>query len=412
MFGFDPAADHAALVSEARGRRVFPASPEYSLVLRKISGRIAHGGGVRIPADSGDYETLRGLDRGRRPVRPADRPETDGRPRGARERVLAPAGKQQLRVVAAYSDGREADVTALAKFLSNNDGLASVQPGGLVTAGEVPGEAAVMASFMNQMDLFRVAVPRTERIDPYPAVPENNFIDHLVFEKLRKLNIAPSDLAGDADYLRRVYLDVIGTLPTADETRRFLDDKRQDRRARLVDELLERPEYADYWSLQWSDLLRVDRQALGPKRAYAYYKWVARFGGVRRAVRPVRPRRGDGGGAAGRGRPRQLLQGRDQTRRRGRRLVAGVPGHAHRLRRVPPPPVRPLGHGRLLRHDGVLLRRGREADRPRRHGDGGGRRRDQEPAHRRGDLRPRAWAIRSPRRRRSRATAAPPWPTG
>ena len=176
-----------------------------------------------------------------------------------------------------------------------------------------------MAGFMNQVDLFRVVVPRTERIDPYPAVPENNFIDRLVFQKLRKLNIVPSDLADDADYLRRVYLDVIGTLPTADEARRFLDDKRPDKRARLVDELLERPEYADYWALQWSDLLRVDRQALGPKRAYAYYQVGARVGGVESAVRPVCPGRGDGGGAAGRGRPRQLLQGRDQARRRGRR---------------------------------------------------------------------------------------------
>src|SRR5262249_19675389 len=153
------------------------------------------------------------------------------------------------------SDGREADVTAHAKFQSNNEGLAAVEPSGLVTAGEVPGEAAVMASFMNAVDVFRVVVPRAEEIKDYPAVPENNFIDHHVFLKLRKLNIVPSDLADDAEFLRRVYLDVIGTLPTAAEARRFLEDKRPDRRARLVDELLERPEFADYWALQWADLL-------------------------------------------------------------------------------------------------------------------------------------------------------------
>ena len=116
----------------------------------------------------------------------------------------------------------------------------------------------------------------------------------------------------------------------------------------------------------------------------------AGVGGVERAVRPVRAGRGDGGGAAGRGRAGQLLQGRDQARRRGRHAVPGVSRRAHRLRRVSPPPVRPLGHDRLLRHDGVLFRRGREADGRRRGGDGGGRRRGQEPAHRRGDLRPRA----------------------
>lgn len=274
VFGFDPATDYAALVKEARGRRIFPASPDYSLVLRKISGRIAHGGGVRMAAGGGDYETLRGWIAAGAPLGLPTDPKTTAVRVEPRERVLAPGGKQQLRVIATYSDGHEADVTALAKFQSNNDGLASVQSDGLVTAGDAPGEAAVMAGFMNQVDLFRVVVPRAGRIEPYPAVPENNFIDRLVFQKLRKLNIVPSDLADDADYLRRVYLDVIGTLPTAEEARRFLDDKRSDKRARLVDELLERPEYADYWSLQWSDLLRVDRQALGRKRAYAYYQWV------------------------------------------------------------------------------------------------------------------------------------------
>jgi len=276
VFGFDPSADYAALVKEARGRRIFPASPEYSLVLRKTSGHIAHGGGVRLPAGSDDYETLRAWIAAGAPFGQPTDPKTTAVRVEPRERLLTPRGKQQLRVIARTSEGREVDVTALAKFQSNNDGLASVQPGGLVTAGDAPGEAAVMASFMNQVDVFRVVVPRAEHIDPYPVVPENNFIDRLVLQKLRKLNIAPSDLADDAEYLRRVTLDVIGTLPTPAEARRFLDDRRPNKRAILVDELLERPEYADYWSLQWSDLLRVDRQALGSKRAYAYYQWIRR----------------------------------------------------------------------------------------------------------------------------------------
>jgi hypothetical protein len=274
VFGFDPAADYAALTQEGRGRRVFPAAPEHSLLLRKASGRVAHGGGVRIPAGSGDYETLRlwiaaGLPFGA----PAD-PTVTGIRVEPPERVLGQRGAQQLRVVARYSDGREADVTALAKFQSNNEGLAAVDADGLVTAGEVPGAAAVMASFRNAVDTFRVVVPRAEPIAHYPALPENNFIDRLVFRKLRRLEVLPSDRAGDAEYLRRVYLDVIGTLPGAAEARRFLQDQRPDRRARLVDELLERPEFADYWALQWADLLRVDRSALGRKYAYAYYQWV------------------------------------------------------------------------------------------------------------------------------------------
>jgi hypothetical protein len=208
------------------------------------------------------------------PVGPADAPRVTSLRVEPRERVLDARGQQQLRVVARYSDGHEVDVTAHARFQSNNDALATVDGDGLVTAGEVPGEAAVMASFMNVMGSFRAVVPRAGAIAKYPAVPENNFIDRLVFARLRKLNVVPSELADDPTYLRRAYLDVLGTLPTAAEARAFLADKRPDKRARLVDDLLKRPELADYWALKWADLLRVDRSALGPKGARAYHKWV------------------------------------------------------------------------------------------------------------------------------------------
>jgi hypothetical protein len=274
VFGFDPGVDYAALTMEGRGRRVFPAAPEHSLLLAKASGRVPHGGGVRISAGSAEYETLRAWIAAGLPFGdPADPKVVSIRVEPA-ERLLAMHGEQQLRVVARYSDGREADVTPHAKFQSNNDGLAAVSAGGLVSAGDAPGDVAVMAGFMNAVDTFRALVPRSEHVEHYPAVPENNFIDTLVFRKLRKLNVVPSDLADDAEFLRRVYLDVIGTLPTADEARRFLADRRPDRRARLVDELLRRPEFADYWSLKWADLLRVDRQALGHKDAYRYYRWI------------------------------------------------------------------------------------------------------------------------------------------
>jgi hypothetical protein len=274
VFGFDPLADHAALTKEARGRRVFPAAPEHSLLLTKISGGVAHGGGVRIARGSDEYEVLRGWIAAGMPLGAADAPRVERIRVEPAERPLARMGQQQLRVVACYTDGREVDVTAFAKFQTNNEGLASVSAGGLVTAAEAPGEVAVMASFMGAVDIFRALIPRPERIAHYPPLPENNFIDRLVVQKLRKLNILPSEPCSDADYLRRVYLDVIGTLPTAAEARRFLTNRRPDRRSRLVDELLERPEFADYWALRWADLLRVDRQALGHKRAYAYYRWI------------------------------------------------------------------------------------------------------------------------------------------
>lgn len=274
VFGFDPAADYDALTKEARGRRVFLASPENSLVLLKMSGGMAHGGGIRMPRGSAEYDTVRAWITAGTPFGSSADPKVVSLRVEPRERQLAMKGQQQLRAVAKYSDGRELDVTAHARFQSNNDGLAVVDANGLVTAGEAPGDVAVMASYMNQLDVFRALVPRSERIDPYPVQAENNFIDPLVLRKLQKLNVLPSGPADDAEFLRRVYLDVIGTLPTPAEARRFLDDQRADRRARLVDELLARPEYADYWALKWSDLLRVDRQALGHKRAYGYYRWI------------------------------------------------------------------------------------------------------------------------------------------
>lgn len=274
VFGFDPAADYAALTMEGRGRRVFPAAPDYSLVLAKASGRMAHGGGSRIARNSVEYATMRDWIAAGVPFGSATDPKVVSIRVEPGERLLAMKAQQQLRVIARYSDGREVDVTGHAKFQSNNDGLATVAADGLVTAGEAPGDVAIMASYMNAVDVFRAFIPCTEQVANYPALAESNFIDAHVFRKLKKLNIVPSRPADDSEFLRRVYLDVIGTLPAADEVRRFLASAEADRRTRLVDELLTRPEFADYWALKWADLLRVDRQALGHKRAYAYYQWI------------------------------------------------------------------------------------------------------------------------------------------
>jgi hypothetical protein len=274
VFGFDSEADYNALVKEARGRRVMHSAPEASLFLAKPSGRLPHGGGIRIHVGSDEYELIRGW-------------IAAGTPRGdplaskviavrvePKERVMRMKGQQQMRVIARHADGREMDVTGHARYQANQEALASVSAEGLVSVNETPGEVAIMASYMNCVDIFRAVVPRPDVISQYPAFPENNFIDGHVIRKLKKLNVAPSDLCGDTDYLRRIYLDVIGTLPTAGEARRFLGDKRGNKRELIVDELLERPEFADYWALKWADTLRVDRQILGHKRAYAYYRWI------------------------------------------------------------------------------------------------------------------------------------------
>ena len=274
VFGFDPAADYAALTQEGRGRRVVPAVPEKSLILVKAAGGVPHGGGVRLLRTSQEYQMLRdwiatGLSFGS-----AEDPHIESIVVSPREREMEPGGKQTLQVTASWSDGHTTNVTRHSRFQSNNEGLAAVDEGGLVTAGEVPGEAAVMASYLGEVAVFQALVPRTDRIDNYPELPENNFIDGLVYKKLRKLHVLPSGPGSDADFLRRAFLDIIGTLPTADEARAFLKDERSNRRALLVDELLKRPEFADFWALKWSDVLRVDRQALGHKLAYAYYRWI------------------------------------------------------------------------------------------------------------------------------------------
>src|SRR5579872_1482827 len=274
VFGFDPAGDYAALTQEGRGRRVTPAIPERSLLLAKASGRIPHGGGVRIDRTSGDYATLHNWIAAGLQFGSPDDPHVIAIEVTPREREMEAGQTQKLSVTAEFSNGRRIDVTGHVKFQSNNEGLASVDEGGLVTVGSVPGEVAVMASYLGQVDTFRAVVPRSERIEHYPVLPVNNFIDELVYQRLRKLRIVPSEPAGDADFLRRAFLDIIGTLPTADEARTFLTDERADRRVRLVEDLLKRPEFADFWALKWSDVLRVDRLVLGHKRAYAYYRWI------------------------------------------------------------------------------------------------------------------------------------------
>jgi hypothetical protein len=273
VFGFDPVADYSALLKEARGRRIFPAAPEKSLLLTKPAGQVPHGGGLRIPAGSDAYETLRSWIAAGAPFGDADVPRVQNIRVEPSERILAMHGQQQLRVIAHYQDGREVDVTAHTRFQTNNEAVSSVAADGLVRTADVPGEATIMAAYLNEVAGCRLLVPRSGKVD-FPKLAANNFIDPLVDAKLKKLNIVPSGSVDDQTFVRRVYLDVIGTLPTPDEVRAFIKDKAADKRAKLVDALLERPEYAEFWSVYWSDVLRVDRAILGHKRAYSYYSWI------------------------------------------------------------------------------------------------------------------------------------------
>lgn len=274
VFGFDPVADHGSLVKESRGRRLFLAAPERSLFLQKAAGMVPHGGGPRIERDSREYEVIRGWIAAGAPLGTDSDPKVQSIELSPDERVLDLKSQQRLRVLAKYTDGRVVDVTSLAKFQSNNDGVANVDETGLIQVGDTPGQVAIMASYAGQVDVFLALIPRAEKIDNYPQLAETNFIDRLVHAKLKKLNIVPSGVCDDATFLRRVTLDLIGTLPTADEARAFLADSRPDKRLRWVDALLDRPELADFWALKWADLLRVERNVLGHKGAHDYYQWI------------------------------------------------------------------------------------------------------------------------------------------
>lgn len=273
VFGFDPAADYIALTQESRGRRVLPTIPDQSLLLLKASGGMPHGGGVRILRGTDEYRLLRDWIATGMPVGRKDAPRVTAVRVIPAEQVLAFRSRQKLKVIAEYSDGHQVDVTRHARFQSNREAVATVDEDGEVVIQAVAGDAAIMAAYQDCNAIFSVLVPRPD-VPTEQGSPALNELDRLVDAKLLKLNIVPSPICDDATYLRRIYLDLIGRLPTPAESRAFVASTSPEKRRAVVDGLLQRSEYADYWALKWSDWLRVDRQALGHRGAYSYYKWI------------------------------------------------------------------------------------------------------------------------------------------
>jgi hypothetical protein len=279
LFGFDPAFDYRQIVQSAKGRRIVPTDPERSLLLLKPSAQMDHGGGERLPQQSSAYEVLRRwLEDGAPPPGENDPPLKDlvVWPAG---RTLIPGERQQLVIQAVWGDGRSEDVTPLARFDALNDSVAAVRPDGLVTA-RGPGESHVMVRFEGQAKVFRATLPYA----PAPAEepPAWNYIDEKLRSRWKELGLAPSPLADDAEFLRRLFLDALGTLPTPDEIKRFLADDRPDKRNRIIDAVLQRPEFVDFWTLKWGDWLRINRDLVSYKGMWAYHGWL------RQAVRANR----------------------------------------------------------------------------------------------------------------------------
>lgn len=272
--GQDPRLDFFALTRDQMGRRVDLLHAERSLLLEKPTAAVPHQGGQRFGIISSEYEILRTWIAAGCPAERADAPaltRLDVTP-AEQPILLEPAGSVQVSVTALFSDGTRRDVTKLAVYEPTNSFI-EVNHDGLLTARTV-GEAALLVRYLNQQVALRLAViaPRPDFVFTAPA--EVNFVDRHVFAKLRSLRMNPSPLTSDAVFLRRAYLDAIGVLPTAGEARRFLEDASTDKRRRLIDELLDRPEFADWWALKWSDLLKNEEKVLDAKGVQNFHHWI------------------------------------------------------------------------------------------------------------------------------------------
>lgn len=273
LLGFDPDADFIALTREGGSRRLVRADPEQSLLLRKPTAAMPHGGGLRLPPGSQELQLLRQW------LREGARGPLPGERRVARlavaptERVIAPGERQQLRVTVTYSDGSAEDVTGRAHFSTNNDAVVAVDGSGLLR-GVTAGAAAVVARYHSQVAVARVAVPfaTAGKTAPYPA--PRTLIDLPIQAEWRRMGLRPSPTCTDAEFIRRVSLDAMGTLPEPERVTRFVADPDPRKRERLVDEVLARPEWAEFWTLYFGDILRNNQTLVGEKGMWSYWRWM------------------------------------------------------------------------------------------------------------------------------------------
>ncbi|GIS62743.1 MAG: S-layer protein [Planctomycetaceae bacterium] len=270
LLGFDSDFDYASITREGRGRRISSSAPASSLLLEKATGRLPHGGGARFAVGSKQFRLLVRWLEGGYPRTPADAPKLVRVVVEPPTKSLVAGQSTDLQVFAEYSDGSRRDVTESAAYQSNDRTIASVTDDGLVKAGPVPGETAVLARYMNNIAVCHIALPIPGNVsdDTYANLPTNNEIDQLVWKKLKVLGMLPSGVAGDSKFIRRAYLRVIGRLPKPAEVRAFLADSSSDKRSRLVDKLLQRPEYGDFWANKWADLLRPNPYRVGIKAVW------------------------------------------------------------------------------------------------------------------------------------------------
>ena len=282
--GYDPDVDYDTLTRQSDARRINPSDPAHSLMLLKPTMSIPHGGGLRLTPKALEYRVLLEWIAAGTP-RPSDSdPQITGIEVYPASATLKPGAEQQLVVQARYSDGNVRDVTRWVKYSSSDEGVATVDDWGRVKMNG-SGETAITLYYSSRVSYSRLSVPYPNPLDPqiYSAFPRHNYIDDFVMAKLKALNIAPSKTADDATFLRRAYLDAAGILPKTAEVQAFLQDPSPDKREKLVDALLTRDEFVDYWAYKWSDLLMISSKKLRPSATWDFYYWV------RQSVRQNKP---------------------------------------------------------------------------------------------------------------------------
>ncbi len=275
--GYAPEWDHGWLTREFFGRRVSTAAPDQSLLIKKPNGREPHGGGRLFETGSRAEKTLLAWITAGTPNLIATEPAVTKIEILPGDRTLAAGDTQQLSVYATYDDGRVRDVTWLAQFFTNDASVVEVSSAGLVKCLRA-GETVVRVHFQGEVVVAQLTIPFAEPVPAEQLAERRNVVDQHVFEKLAALRIPPSQAADDATFLRRVYLDTIGTLPTEAEAEKFLADSSPNKRQQLIEELLARPEWIDFWTLQLCDQLQNrkerDHDVRGTKGVRSFQAWM------------------------------------------------------------------------------------------------------------------------------------------
>ena len=276
VFSYDPRSDYEEIVKQGNGRRVSPAAPELSLFLMKPTQEVPHEGGRRLEKGAASYRTLaRWITEGMIYQLP-DEPALDGIELGQAERSVERGAAGQLRVEAKFSDGSQRDVTVLADFKSSDVGFVEVDELGRFQVGQQSGEGVVVVRYMGEVAIAKLSVAPEQGLpaEKYADLPRENLIDEHAIARWAGLGLFPSEPCSDSEFIRRASLDLIGELPSVARVRAFLDDGAPDKRARLVDELLAAPEWADRWALVWADLLRPNPDRVGVKSVYVLDQWL------------------------------------------------------------------------------------------------------------------------------------------